>query len=213
MWRNLCFKIFATCLNKIDWMELPVHPLVESDIRFGGIVWSVAMSNGVPKPFSKSVQLREQQRRILEISEILSRHGYCTVNQQARILNVPRSTAWTILRPTHKHSGLTVRVLRRILSSRELPPEARQKVLDYLHEKADGRFGSNRNCQRRFKTKAMQMGLVPSCSMSEQTVAGEGLESWALCEQDLIGTEPMRYNREPLNRRSKTGSRASARPL
>jgi hypothetical protein len=180
------------------WLDgLPVSPLGgerQFDLATGIVfVWSVAMANGVPKPFSKSVQLREQQRRILEISEVLSRHGHSTVNQQAKILNVPRSTAWTILRPTHKHSGLTVRVLLKMLNSPELPPEARQKVLDYLHEKADGRFGSNRNCQRRFKTKAMQMGLVLTCSISEQTVAGEGLESWALCEQDLIGAEPMPY--------------------
>jgi hypothetical protein len=144
------------------------------------------MTGAASKPLSKSVQLREQQSRILEISEVLSRHGHCTVDQQARILNVPRSTAWTILRPTHKYSGLTIRVLLKMLNAPELPPEARQKVLDYLNEKAEGRFGSNRNCQRRFKTKAKQVGLMPSCSIPEQTVAGEGLESWALCEQERI---------------------------
>jgi hypothetical protein len=149
------------------------------------------MTDGAPKPFSKSVKLREQQSRILEISEILSRYGHRTVDQQARILNLPRSTAWTILRPTHKYSGLSVGVLLRMLNSAELPPEARQKVLDYLHEKAEGRFGSNRNCQRRFKIKAKQLGLIASCSIPEQTVAGESLESWALCEQDRIGAEPM----------------------
>lgn len=158
------------------------------------------MADGAPKLFSKSVQLREQQSKILEISEVLSRHGHRTVDQQARILNVPRSTAWTILRPTHKHSGLSVRVLLRMLNSPELPSEARQKVLDYLHEKAEGRFGSNQKCQRRFKTKAKQMGLMTSGPNPAQTVTGDGLESWALCEQDRIGAERMLLCRGPRNR-------------
>lgn len=158
------------------------------------------MADCAPKPFSKSVQLREQQSKILEISEVLSRHGHRTVDQQARILNVPRSTAWTILRPTHKHSGLTIRVLLKMLNSPELPLEARQKVLDYLYEKAEGHFGSNRNCQRRFRAKAKQLGLMTSLSIPEQTVTGEGLESWALCEQDRLGAEPMPLCRGPRNR-------------
>lgn len=150
------------------------------------------MADGAPVSNPKSLQLRDQQSRILEISEILSRNGHCTVDQQARILNLPRSTAWTILRPTHKYSGLTVRVLLRMLNSQELPAEAREKVLMYLQEKAEGRFGSNQHCQRRFITKAKEMGLPLSHSMRQQTVAGEGLESWAVCEQDRIDAELLR---------------------
>ncbi len=122
------------------------------------------MGDGATSPdrFPKRRQIRKHQTRIHEISETLMRNGHQSVNQQARALNLPRSTAWTILRANHKNSGLTVKVLRRMLNSPELPVEVREMILQYLREKAAGHFGGSKIRQRRFKEKLLKLGLIPN---------------------------------------------------
>src|SRR5262245_19814241 len=47
-----------------------------------------------------------QAAKIREIANALVNAGFATLDDQARILGVGRSTAWTILKSSHKGSGL-----------------------------------------------------------------------------------------------------------
>ena len=55
-------------------------------------------------------------------------------------LGVGRSTAWALLN-RDKRTGPSSVVLKRILSSPNLPPAVRRKVEQYINEKIAGRYG------------------------------------------------------------------------
>jgi len=93
-----------------------------------------------------------QSAKIREIANALVVAGFHTLDAQARILNVSRSTAWTILKSSHKASGLSAKIVNRILSVRRLPPLVRKAVLEYVEEKASGRYGHSAKLRRRFIT-------------------------------------------------------------
>ena len=103
---------------------------------------------------------RLQQQKIREIGEALVASGLATLDEQARALNLPRSTAWTVLKANHKASGLSVAVIGRILSSPHLPPRARVKVLEYISEKSRGLYGDKENRARRFRARLTEFGIM-----------------------------------------------------
>src|SRR5215472_14994787 len=69
-------------------------------------------STGVTLDPSK-VKLR-QRSKITEIRAALVEAGYKALDDQAATLGLSRSTAWSILNPNHKHSGLSARTISRI---------------------------------------------------------------------------------------------------
>jgi hypothetical protein len=60
--------------------------------------------------------------KIKNICDALVAAGFDTLDKQAEVLGLPRSTTWTILRGTHKKSGLSATLLTRMLKSLRLPP-------------------------------------------------------------------------------------------
>src|SRR3954447_15682274 len=91
---------------------------------------------------STHLQMKElQSAKIREIGDALRAAGYLALDEQARALGLPRSTAWTLLRATHKGSGLTTSVISRMLLAQPLPPTVREKLVEYLSEKAGGLYG------------------------------------------------------------------------
>ena len=60
----------------------------------------------------------------LKIFEALRASGYDTVDAQAKVLGVPRSTAWFLLSGQHKKK-LKPRLLARILANPDLPKGVR----------------------------------------------------------------------------------------
>ena len=47
--------------------------------------------------------MKAQQRiKIQEIRSALKRTGFLTLDEQAKVLGLPRSTAWSVLKPNHK---------------------------------------------------------------------------------------------------------------
>ena len=105
------------------------------------------------------LQMKElQSAKIMEIGDALRRAGFIALDEQARALGLPRSTAWTVLRATHKSSGLTAGVIRRMLLAPDLPPAVREKLIEYISEKAAGFYG--RCCGRRRKSLMALSGLV-----------------------------------------------------
>jgi len=91
-----------------------------------------------------------QAAKIRELGQALIEAGFVTLDEQAKALGLARSTTWTILRVSHKSSGLSAAVIKRMLLSPQLPPLARQKVLEYITDKLAGVYGGSRRHRRKF---------------------------------------------------------------
>src|SRR5204863_6851493 len=74
-----------------------------------------------PIRMSQSIMKARQALKIRELGDALVAAGYASLDQQAKILGLPRSTTWTIIRADHKSSGLSAAVINRILSTSQLP--------------------------------------------------------------------------------------------
>jgi hypothetical protein len=84
-----------------------------------------------------------QSAKLREIAAALEADGFIGLDAQTRALGLSRSTAWTILSGSHKHSGLTARTP--LLGER-----ARAKILEYIAEKRAGHYGTNQLSLCRF---------------------------------------------------------------
>jgi hypothetical protein len=94
-----------------------------------------------------------QCTKIRAIGEALIKSGYCSLDAQANALGLPRSTTWTILKGCHKSSGLSATVLSRMLASPKLPALVRTELVQYVEEKAAGRYGDSAAKLRKFKMR------------------------------------------------------------
>jgi transcriptional regulator with XRE-family HTH domain len=91
-----------------------------------------------------------QSAKLREIAAALEADGFIGLDAQAKALGLSRSTAWTILRGSHKHSGLSATTLNRMLASPLLGARARAKILEYIAEKRAGHYGLSKLNLRRF---------------------------------------------------------------
>ena len=94
-----------------------------------------------------------QSSKIREIGEALITAGFVSLNAQAKVFGLPRSTAWTILAAEHKGTGISARIVCRMLSSAQLPALARVKIMEYAEERAAGIYGGTKTQNRRFASK------------------------------------------------------------
>ena len=94
-----------------------------------------------------------QERKIQEIGEALVVEGLTTLDKQAAALGLVRSTAWFILQAKQKRAGITPATLIRMLESPHLPQTVREKVLEYVAEKAAGHYGHKGNPLRDFRAQ------------------------------------------------------------
>ena len=88
--------------------------------------------------------------KIKELKDALVTSGFLTLAQQAKALGLARSTTSTILRATHKSSGLSAATINCMLNSPNLPPLVQTKVLEYVREKSAGLYGHSELQRRRF---------------------------------------------------------------
>ena len=86
--------------------------------------------------------------------------GLRTLDEQAVAIGLSRSTTWTLRRGMHKGSGLSVRIIARILSAPRLPVRVRRKILEYLAEKTAGLYGDTERELRRFARLLSLYGLI-----------------------------------------------------
>ena len=91
-----------------------------------------------------------QLLKIKEIKDSLVASGFITLDQQAKVLGLARSTTWTILRGKYKSSGLSAATVNCMLQSPQLPPFVRARVLEYVNEKSAGLYGHSNLQRRRF---------------------------------------------------------------
>ena len=64
-----------------------------------------------------------------------------------------RSTAWTVIRTTHKTSGLSAGTINRMLATGRLPPRVRLKLLEYIAEKMSGAYGDRTHRLKAFASR------------------------------------------------------------
>jgi len=100
-----------------------------------------------------------QSSKIREIGKALISTGFVSLDAQAKVLGLPRSTAWTIRAAEHKGTGISARIICRMLSSAQLPALARVKIMEYAEEKAAGVYGGTKTQRRRFASKLRFYGL------------------------------------------------------
>ena len=111
-----------------------------------------------------------QVRRIKEIGDALVLAGVSSLDDQACALGLCRSTAWSLLKASHKNSGLSASVVNAILKSPKLPPEVRSKVLEYVEEKISGCYGHRSRQISRFAARlALSKQIARSRSMGFDT--------------------------------------------
>jgi predicted DNA-binding transcriptional regulator AlpA len=105
-----------------------------------------------------------QCAKIGELREALLDAGLMSLDQQAAALGLSRSTAWALLKSTHKASGLSASTIRRMLNSPALPPKARRVVEDYVERKSSGTYGHREHRLRMFRAR---LNLKPGLATSE----------------------------------------------
>jgi hypothetical protein len=99
-----------------------------------------------PALISAAMRAR-QSERIKEIRQALIDAGADSLEKQAAVLGLSRSSTWAILQGNHKSSGLRASVISRMLASSQLPPTVRVIIENYVDEKLRGNYGhSKRQC-------------------------------------------------------------------
>ena len=91
-----------------------------------------------------------QTSKLTEIRDALLSAGYDTTPKQAAALGLGRSTVWVVLN-ADKRAGPSATVVKRILSSPNLPKAARQKVEEYVKEKSRGLYGHSERRSEAFR--------------------------------------------------------------
>lgn len=94
-----------------------------------------------------------QTQKIAEIGEALRGAGMFTLAAQAKVLGLRRSTVHTIVKAQHKSTGISGRILARMLRSPQLPTPARVVIEEYVREKMSGAYGNNERQRRRFMAR------------------------------------------------------------
>jgi hypothetical protein len=79
----------------------------------------------------------KQALKLAEIREALVTAGYNTTLKQAAVLGLGRSTARCLLNHD-KRAGPSTKIIKRILSSPQVPRRVRRKVEQYVEEKTRG---------------------------------------------------------------------------
>jgi len=99
----------------------------------------------------ESGDVKERQvTKIKELADVLVAAGFVSLDDQAKALGLSRSTTWTILKSKHKNYGLSAVLIKRVLAKPDLHARVRTKVMEYVRERAAGRYGHKPSQLRRF---------------------------------------------------------------
>ena len=91
-----------------------------------------------------------QSAKLAEIRKALVAAGYDTTRKQAAVLGVYRTTAWVVLN-RDKKAGPSASVIKRILSSPNVPPAVRRKIEEYIENRIRGLYGHCEAAARAFR--------------------------------------------------------------
>jgi hypothetical protein len=100
------------------------------------------------------------EAKLTELQNVLVNQGYRSLDEQADVLGLGRSTTWVILQNHHKCSGLRATTIHRMLSSDKLPPAIRRILAEYIEEKSAGAYGHSDNSLRKFRARLEKLGTM-----------------------------------------------------
>ena len=118
-----------------------------------------------------------QAAKIRALKGALAAEGFRGLDQQAKVLGLCRSTAWTVLRGNHKASGLSATIISRMLAAPTLPPSVRTILLEYIEEKVAGVYGHSKQRRKQFVERLSQgvrESLRPEPSQINNADRGRG---------------------------------------
>jgi len=124
--------------------------------RAGIRVWGITMGKRSEQSAIKSRRRAKhrQASKLAQIRKALVADGFDSAGKQAIALGVSRPTAWALLN-RDKRAGPSSMVVKRILSSPNLPPAARRRIEEYVEEKISGLYGHGEKSRRRFRDQIM----------------------------------------------------------
>ena len=102
----------------------------------------------------------KQTETMRELHRALIANGFTSIPEQAKVLCLPPSTAWYVLKGNHKWRGLNAAQVARMLRSQWLPEDARGIVLRYIHERAEGVYGHTEVMRQRFLVRLEKLGCA-----------------------------------------------------
>ena len=127
----------------------------------------------------------QQRLKIEEIGTTLAECGFVVLAEQAYVLGLSRSTAWTVVRGRHKNSGLSAMTINRMLDTGRLPPRVRLKLLEYIAEKMSGAYGDQKHRLKAFASKISRVHMHAALFQGEKPDAvHEAADLQLLPEQD-----------------------------
>ena len=94
-----------------------------------------------------------QSSKIQELRRALVEAGFFNLSSQAQALGLSRSTTWVIINGKYKNTGLSAKIIKRILEVPNLPVAAKATLLEYAQEKADGLYGHSKTQRLNFAEK------------------------------------------------------------
>jgi hypothetical protein len=92
---------------------------------------------------------RTRTTTVRDIANALIAKGYHSLDKQANVLGIRRSTAWTIVKNKHKLGRLSEKTTSRMLAQPDLPPSIRAVILRYVMERSSGLPKENISHMRR----------------------------------------------------------------
>ena len=131
-----------------------------------------------------------QAAKLAEIREALVAAGYDTTAKQAAVLGVCRATAWVVLN-RDKRVGPSASVIKRILSSPNIPPAVRRKVEEYIQERISGLYGHGVSATRAFSNQFEPTKAKARRGVAFGTVVGTGQANL----QSTGGADGLRFAR------------------
>jgi hypothetical protein len=113
----------------------------------------------VTSPLTAAEMMERRNAKIREIKGALKAAGVVSLDKQAQILGLSRSTAWHLHNGKHKGSGLSPTVINQMFAAPRLPPAVGEKLLEYIGEKVSGQYGDNKLRLNRFMARLSRGAL------------------------------------------------------
>jgi len=126
----------------------------------------------------------QQRLKIEEIGTTLAECGFVALDEQAYVLGLSRSTAWTVIRGRHKTSGLSAMTINRMLATGRLPLRVRVKLLEYITEKMAGAYGDREHCLKAFAGRMSPVHMHAALADAKPDAVHEAADLQLLPEQD-----------------------------
>jgi hypothetical protein len=120
-----------------------------------------ALMSSADRPRHRSSDKRPtQSQRIRELRLALIEAGCVSLDQQAAVLGLSRSTTWAILRGNPTCTGLPPALIARMLRAPKLPQAARAVLMNYVSEKSQGAYGHSDVQRERLTAQLKRHGLL-----------------------------------------------------